>query len=200
MRKIVSVFLTGLISLPIAANAQDVTLKGKAMVDALRQGGYVILIRHGASNKTQKDAPNVNLADCSTQRNLSREGRMDARLIGQEIDTLQIPVSKVLSSPYCRALDTARLAFAQAESSQALSYVTDNDQEKRKAASQLRPLLSAAPMPQTNTVLVSHSTNILGTIGFAPEEGEAVVFKPDGKGGYKLVGRIRPKQWSELKP
>jgi phosphohistidine phosphatase SixA len=200
MQKVAPFLLAGLAFLPMAAIAQETTLKPQAVLEALRQGGHIILIRHAASDSNQKDAANVNLADCNTQRNLSRKGRMDARMMGQEIDNLQIPVGKVLSSPYCRAMDTARLAFARAEGSEALSYVKDTDADKRKAANQMRPLLSTAPLPQTNTVLISHSTNILGTIGFVPEEGEAVVFKPDGKGSYMLMGRIPPKEWSALKP
>lgn len=78
-------------------------------------------------------------------------------------------------------------------------YVTDKDEEKRKAASRLKPLLSVMPASGTNTVLISHSTNIMATLGFVPEEGEAIVFKP-GSGSYQMVGRIRTQQWSSLMP
>lgn len=190
----------GVMSLSVAAIAQEAMLQGSSLVDALRQGGHVILIRHAAGDKTQKDSSSVKLTDCSTQRNLSREGRIAAREIGQSFDSLQIPVSKVLSSPYCRAMDTGRLAFGRPESSDALNYVADNDEGKRKAASSLKPLLSQTPAPKTNTVLISHSTNIMATIGFVPEEGEAIVFKPAGDGKYQIVGRVRVEQWATLVP
>lgn len=191
--------LLSAVCLATVATAQSTMLEGQSLVDALRKGGHVILIRHAPGDKAQKDAEKVNLADCRTQRNLSREGRIEARAIGQGVDSLQIPVGKVLSSPYCRAMDTGRLAFGQSEAADALNYVTDKDEEKRKAASRLKPLLSVMPASGTNTVLISHSTNIMATLGFVPEEGEAIVFKP-GSGSYQMVGRIRTQQWSSLMP
>lgn len=200
MKRIGAFVLVGVACLSLRAVAQETLLKGQVLADALRRGGHVILLRHAAGDKSQKDAEKVSLNDCNTQRNLSREGRIEARMIGQGIDTLQIPVSRVLSSPFCRAMDTARLAFSRVESSSALNYVSDTDAEKKKAAALLKPLLATAPRVGSNTVLVSHSTNILATIGFAPSEGEAVVFKPDGKGSYQIVGRIQAKDWSQLQP
>ena len=190
----------GAVCVSATAIAQEGMLQSQALVNALRQGGYVILIRHAAGDKAQKDAANVSLADCSTQRNLSKDGRIEARTIGQSIDTLQIPVSKVFSSPYCRAMDTGRLAFGRPEASDALTYVADNEEGKRKAASGLKPLLAVTPLPGTNTVLISHSTNIQATLGFVPEEGEAIVFKPGKSGSYQMVGRVRTQQWSSLMP
>jgi len=188
------------ICLSATAIAQEGMLQSQALVTALRQGGYVILLRNGAGDKAQKDAASVNLADCGTQRNLSKEGRMEARTMGQSIDTLQIPVSKVLSSPYCRSMDTGRLAFGRPEASEALTYVPDNEEGKRKAAAGLKPLLSIAPSAGTNTVLISHSTNIQATLGFVPEEGEAIVLKPGKAGSYQMVGRVRAQQWNSLMP
>ncbi|MBW4580339.1 MAG: hypothetical protein KME42_12315 [Tildeniella nuda ZEHNDER 1965/U140] len=199
-RSIGMLSFVGALCLSATAIAQEGMLQSQALVSALRQGGYVILIRHAAGDKAQKDAASVNLADCNTQRNLSKDGRIAARTIGQGIDTLQIPVSKVFSSPYCRAMDTGRLAFGRPEVSDALNYVTDNEEGKRRAASGLKPLLAAAPSSGTNTVLISHSTNILATIGFVPEEGEAIVFKPGKSGSYQMVGRVVAQQWSSLMP
>jgi phosphohistidine phosphatase SixA len=188
----------GVLCLSLVATAQETMLQGQSLLQELRQGGYVILLRHTAGDKSQKDAANVIVADCNTQRNLSRDGRMAAREIGQGIDSLQIPIGKVLSSPYCRAMDTGRLAFGRPEVSEALIYVADNDGEKRKAALLLKPMLSQTPPSKTNIVLISHSTNIGATIGFVPEEGEAIIFKPSNDGKYQIVGRIRPQQWNTL--
>jgi phosphohistidine phosphatase SixA len=200
MQKVAVALFAGIISLHGSAIAEEALLQGKSLGDALRQGGHVILIRHAASNKDQKDAEKINLTDCNTQRNLSREGQIDARKIGLGIDMLQIPVNKVFSSPFCRAMDTGRFAFSRVEPSQALNYaVVKNDTEKQKTAALIRPLLSTMPAPGTNTVLISHSTNIQATLGFVPDEGESLIFKPGGKDRYKLVGRVRVQQWDELK-
>ncbi|MDX1977047.1 MAG: hypothetical protein SFT94_05180 [Pseudanabaenaceae cyanobacterium bins.68] len=184
---------------PLAAIAQESAIEPQKLAGLLREGGYVILIRHAAGDSSQKDAAQVLLTDCSTQRNLSRQGRIDSRLIGQGIDLSQIPIDRVLSSPFCRAMDTGRLAFSRVNRVDALNYVTEKEEDKLKAKAALTPLLSALPNPGTNTVLITHSTNIQATLGFVPAEGEAVIFKPEGN-SFRQLGRIRPQQWSEIKP
>lgn len=198
-KRLVSILsLIGVGCFSLAAIAQDAMLQGASLVSALRQGDHVLLIRHAAGDKNQKDAPKVDLADCKTQRNLSREGRIAARSIGQAIDSLQLPIGEVLSSPYCRAMDTGRLAFGNPKASGDLGYFPDNDEGKRKAASVLNSLLSKAPAAKTNTVLVSHSLNIMAAIGFVPQEGEAVIIKPGKNGKYEIVGRVQADQWDSL--
>ncbi len=200
MKRLGALLLVGISSLSLSAIAQNALKKGQDLVAPLRQGGHVILIRHAASNKSQEDAAKVDLNNCNTQRNLSREGRIDARQIGQGIDTLQIPVGKVFSSPFCRAMDTGRLAFSRVEPSRSLNYVTNSSADEKKAASMLKPLLSNLPATGTNTILISHSTNIKATLGFVPEEGEALIFKPEGNSKYELLGRIRAQEWSSMTP
>jgi len=200
MKRLGALLLVGISSLSLSAIAQNALTKGQDLVAPLRQGGHVILIRHAASNKSQEDAAKVDLNNCNTQRNLSREGRIDARQIGQGIDTLQIPVGKVFSSPFCRAMDTGRLAFSRVEPSRSLNYVTNSSADEKKAASMLKPLLSNLPATGTNTILISHSTNIKATLGFVPEEGEALIFKPEGNSKYELLGRIRAQEWSSMTP
>jgi phosphohistidine phosphatase SixA len=199
MKLAVALLFTGISCLPLPAIAQETSMEPQKLVSLLREGGYVILVRHAAGDSTQKDAENLLLNDCKTQRNLSRQGRIDARGIGQSFDLLQIPVAKILSSPYCRAMDTGRFVFAQVERSNELNYVKDTEDDKRKGASLLTPLLSTVPVTGSNTVLITHSTNIQATLGFVPAEGEAIIFKPEGN-TYKQIGRILAQQWSEVKP
>ncbi len=199
MKVAVTILFAGITCLSFSAIAQESTMEPQKLAALLREGGYVLLVRHAAGDSSQQDSPTVLLNDCSTQRNLSRQGRIDARAIGQGIDMLQIPVDRVLSSPYCRAMDTGRFGFARVDRSNELNYVKDTAEDKRKGSALLTPLLSAAPTPGSNTVLISHSTNIQATIGFVPAEGEMVIFKPEGN-GYKQLGRIRVQQWSEIKP
>jgi len=199
MKLVMNVLFACISCLPLSAIAQEAAMEPQKLAALLKEGGYVILIRHAAGDATQKDAENLLFNDCKTQRNLSRQGRIDARSIGQGFDSFQIPVSTVFSSPYCRAMDTGRFAFARVERSNELNSVKDTEDDKRKGAALLNPLLSTVPTTGSNTVLITHSTNIQATLGFVPAEGEAVIFKPEGS-GYKLVGRIRAQQWSEIKP
>ena len=84
------------------------------LVRMLRAGGVVLVFRHAATDFSKPDQDPVVVSDCSTQRNLSAEGRADARAIGRGVRRLGLPVGKVYSSAYCRTLETARLAFGRA--------------------------------------------------------------------------------------
>ena len=89
---------------PVAA-ADDPTL----LWAALREGGRVALVRHTDAPGGAGDPPGFRLADCSTQRNLSKQGRADAVTLGNRFRAEKIAVGKILTSRWCRCLDTARL-------------------------------------------------------------------------------------------
>src|SRR6266498_3563398 len=171
-------------------------LEGAALVEALRQGGYVIYFRHAATDQSQTDTNTQNLEDCSKQRNLTEEGRAQARAIGESFLSLNIPVTLVLSSGYCRARDTAMLAFGQADITPDLTGFPDDLREQRIAA--LRQMLSTPLEPGMNIVLVSHGFNITNTAGITIAEGEAAIFAPLGEDGFALVARVLPDEWAKL--
>ena len=181
------------------ALSQSTLMEGKALTDALKKGGYVLFIRHAATDMTIGDKDLVVISDCSTQRNLSVQGRIDARAMGTAFDRLQIPVGQVLSAPYCRTIETARLAFARADASEALiEQRPQNETTAKVAEAGLRPLLAKVPATGTNTILVSHGFNLRAISGFGPAEGEAVVYQPDAKGGFNLVARVLIANWVAL--
>ena len=181
------------------ALSQPTQLEGKALTDVLKKGGYVLFIRHAATDMSIGDKDPVVITDCSTQRNLSAQGRIDARTMGTAFDRLQIPVGQVLSAPYCRTMETARLAFARADASEALiEQKPQNETTAKVAEAGLRPLLAKVPTAGNNTVLVSHGFNLRSISGFDPAEGEVVVYQPDGKGGFNLVARVPVANWSAL--
>ena len=86
-------------------------LSGAQLLAALKAGGNVIFIRHAATERDFADQVSAVMGDCSTQRTLSEAGWQQARAIGKAFDQLQIPVGEVYSSEYCRAWQTADLAF-----------------------------------------------------------------------------------------
>ena len=95
----------------------------RAIFDELKQGGFVIVIRHGRTNESPafpRDEAPTNLADCSGQTMLTEAGRDQARAIGAAFRNADIPVGKVLASGLCRAVETGRLAFGRVEASDAL--------------------------------------------------------------------------------
>jgi phosphohistidine phosphatase SixA len=184
-------------SSPLGAGAQQM-LVGHALVDALKAGGYVIVMRH-TTTEAKPDAANVDLANCATQRNLTTDGRVLARSIGNAIDALQIPVGRVTSSPFCRAEDTAGLAFGHGDTNAGLGEkAVKNPATSAEAAAALRPLIAAPVARGTNAAFVTHGFNIKSIVGDDFAEGEAAIFKPDGKGGFLLVARVMAQDWSKL--
>lgn len=182
---------------PLSAGAQQ-QLKGRALVDALRTGGYVIVMRH-TTTEAKPDSPAVDLANCATQRNLTSDGRSLARAVGNAIDALQIPVGRVTSSPFCRAEDTADLAFGHGGTNAGLGEKpVKNPVTSAEAAAALRPLVATPAAPGTNTVIVTHGFNIKSIVGDDLAEGEAAIFKPDSNGGFVLVARVLAQDWAKL--
>ena len=90
--------------------AADSAGAGEAEVwTALRAGGHVALMRHTDAPGGVGDPPGFRIDDCSTQRNLSAKGRADAARIGARLKSEGIAVERIVSSPWCRCMDTATL-------------------------------------------------------------------------------------------
>jgi len=158
--------------------------------EALRAGGAVALLRHARAPGTG-DPAGFRLEDCATQRNLSGEGREQARRIGAAFRERGVRVARALSSRWCRALDTARLAFGAAEPHPALdSFFGDRATEAAQTAS-LRDLVARWRGEAGVLALVTHQVNITALTGIFPAEGEVLVLRPAGD-GFELAGRVRP--------
>jgi phosphohistidine phosphatase SixA len=174
--------------------------RGERLVSALRRGGHVIYFRHTATDWGQDDEDPVVFSDCGTQRNLSSEGRRQARAIGDAIERLDIPVGGVLSSPYCRAIDTARLAFGRVRPDAGLENLASaSDAEREARTNRLRRLLSVRPGGETNRVLSGHGYNIQAVVdGTGSQEGDAEIFRPGRGNRLALVATVTPAEWGEL--
>jgi phosphohistidine phosphatase SixA len=173
-------------------------------INALRQGGHVIVFRHGATYADQADTDPLNPKNVARQRQLNDDGRALAKSIGESMRKLRVPVAQVQTSMFQRAVDTGTLlSFGEAKSSTDISegglVVSPNENNRRAAA--FRKLVGEPPPAGSNTVIVSHKPNIMDAFGkdwFEVREGEASVFKPDGNGGHKLIVRILANEWSKL--
>jgi broad specificity phosphatase PhoE len=153
---------------------------GEQLWSLLKGGGQVILIRHAVTTPGAGDPPGMRLEDCSTQRNLSDDGRAHARRIGAEFRKRKIPVERVLSSPWCRCLETARLAFGKAEVSTALSNLFGRYENREGQVRELKKLIGTAPK-NGNLILVSHGSTVLALTGVSPGTGEMVIVSPGGE-------------------
>jgi broad specificity phosphatase PhoE len=182
MRGAVAFLLASLVIGPAAVSADEqiwVLLKG---------GGQVILIRHAITTPGVGDPPGMRLEDCSTQRNLTDEGRRDARRLGEGFRARGIGVDRVLSSPWCRCLETARLAFGTVEAWQPLSNLFGREEARIDQVRQLR-VLAGERRTGGNVVLVSHGSTISALTGVMPAPAEMVVVTPQGEGRFTLAGR-----------
>jgi phosphohistidine phosphatase SixA len=187
------------------AGAQDLT---RAAFEDLKQGGFVVVIRHGktsASPALPEDKSPLDLSNCADQLMLSEAGQEQARAIGAAFKTAAIPVGKVLASGYCRAIEMARLAFGHAETSDALllqGFVpaagTPAPPPWPQRVEAMKALVSAQPEAGTNTILVTHFPNIKAALGVPIDYGDAVIVRPDGQGAPHLVARIFANEWPSL--
>ena len=153
--------------------------------DALASGGHTLVLRHATTDPGVGDPPGFRPGDCATQRNLSADGRAQARAIGERLASRGVAVAAVLSSRWCRCLDTARLAFGRVEGWAPLdSFFGDRATEPGRT----REVLDRAKRwrgPGT-LVMVTHQVNIVAATGESPAPGEGVVVDPAGR----VVGRV----------
>ena len=186
-------------------------LGARKLASTLRGGGYVVYVRYARTNKDWGDQVStaLNLADCNTQRRLSRDGKKEARIIGQGIKSARIPVGEVISSDYCRAYNTAQLAFGKYTKNSNLNFLPCVDctpADYKEYGRRVSPLLSTKPAAGTNTFLVGHDDPFQGvTMGVEPPKGiypdpmgVSYVVKPMGNGKFQLVAKLLPTQWAAL--
>lgn len=160
----------------------------EALWEALKVSGHVVLLRHTVTTPGVGDPAGMRLDDCATQRNLTEEGRQHARRIGNAFRGRNIAVERVLSSPWCRCLETAQLAFGKAQAWQPLSNLFGRPENEAKQVDELRAFVS---QPRTgNAVLVTHGSTVAALTGISPGTGEMVLVSPHGAGKFVVLGRL----------
>jgi phosphohistidine phosphatase SixA len=180
------------LAISLGATADVAADDSRAAWAALAQGGHVAVIRHGnAPPGGGGDPPGFKLEDCATQRNLDETGREQARALGEAFRKHGVKVERVVSSPWCRCVDTGRLmAVGEVETSWAL--VPDVGSSVPRLT-RLQEIVSGWRGPGT-LVLVTHALTVRPLAGVLPAQAETVVLKPapgDPRGGI-VVGRIAP--------
>lgn len=148
------------------------------------------LMRHADAPGGVGDPPGYRLDDCASQRNLSPRGRADARAAGERLRAAGVKVGKLLSSPWCRCLETARLlelGEVQVAATFSNAFVLADQRETLTRGA--RRLLEQWRGPGVLFV-VTHGANIQALTGRAPAEGEIVVVRPSGETSLQEIGRI----------
>jgi phosphohistidine phosphatase SixA len=179
------------------------SLSGNELIAALKQGGYVLVIRHANSPATRPDATTAAPGNTRFERQLNENGHKTAHAMGEALKALRVPIGAVLSSPTFRTLETVReLAVGMpntfnllGDGSQGYEFSSFED-----SARFMRVRSAEVPAAGTNTLIVTHLPNVQAAFGDATgdiEEGEAIVFRPDGTTGTQ-VARIKIDEWPRL--
>jgi phosphohistidine phosphatase SixA len=173
-----------LLAAPVAA-ADDSQEAWAALVN----GSHVALVRHGnAPPGYGGDPPGFKIDDCATQRNLDEKGRAQARALGDAFRQHGVRTDKIVSSPWCRCLETARLMMLGPVEGTLVVAASDRSPERLAA---LRQMLASWRGPNT-LVVVTHALTVQALVGIMPGQAETVVLRPKlGKEpGLEVVGRI----------
>jgi phosphohistidine phosphatase SixA len=204
LRKSLGLILISIVVLSCGLTAaQEKELSGSALVAALRKGGYVMVLRHTSSPRETPTKQTANPDNVKLERQLDEMGREGATAMGNALRSLRIPIGDVLSSPTYRTQETVKYAklgnpdlhAELGDRGQSMQGVSESD------GAWLRE--QSGKVPKTgNTVIVTHMPNISRAFPQVTgvSDGETLIFRPDGKGGSVLTGRIRIEQWPLLKP
>jgi phosphohistidine phosphatase SixA len=174
------------------------------LVEQLRHGGYVLLMRHASAPQAVPDKQSADPENKRLERQLDAKGRATAAAMGQAIKSLRIPVGTVFSSPTYRARQTVR--FAGLGEAKAFAQLGDkgSSMEKDAVANQaawLREKVSEAPKPGVNTIIVTHMPNIVTAFpdaGSKVAEGETLIFQPRSGGKAVMIAKVPIEEWPNL--
>ena len=150
-------------------------------------------MRHGSTGPGLGDPPGYRLDDCSTQRNLSDEGRAEAKRIGERLRGAKVAIGRVYTSPWCRCRETAMLAFGKAEDWEPLSSVFDFPDRDAQYTERVKKRIGTYSSREMggNVAMVTHNVNIAALTRLSVATAEIVVVRPDGCCGLRTVGRIK---------
>ncbi len=186
----------------VAHVAYGQVLSSDDLVPALRQGGYVLVMRHASSPRESPDRRTANPDNRTLERQLDMAGRAGATAMGKALRDLEIPVGKVFTSPTYRALETVtRARFASPTS---VIELGDGGQSMQGVSEEqttwLRSAVVEAPAGG-NTIIVTHMPNITRAFpGWGSViDGETVIVRPDGKGGMTVAARVKIEEWPGLR-
>ncbi|MEY4724081.1 MAG: hypothetical protein RL043_230 [Pseudomonadota bacterium] len=167
-----------------------------SLVRAMKTPGAVVMIRHAQTEPGLGDPENFRLSDCSTQRNLSQDGRQQSVRLGQWFSRQGLQPQRVLSSQWCRCLETARLAFSSQAAVQPFPALNSFFQGHGDRQAQLREARAhaAARLQRAERgfeVWVTHQVTISALTGVYLAMGELVVAMPDRSGQFRVLAQGR---------
>lgn len=172
----------------IVAGWAGATLASEAVWETLRAPGSVVIVRHSYAPGAF-DPPDARLDDCTTQRNLDDAGRAQATRLGEAFRKHAITVGRVLSSPRCRCMDTARLAFGKVEAWGVLQGALRDADLRRRLLVPVRQAINdhreGPPL-----ALVTHGSVVSDLTGLDIRMGAFVVLRRGANGAHAVAGEL----------
>jgi phosphohistidine phosphatase SixA len=203
LSRVVSPVVVAVLATAMSFAAHPQSLRGDALVAALRAGGYVIVMRHASSPRERPTLADAVAGNVDLQRQLDRDGLTSAAAMGQALKRLGIPVGEILSSPTFRAGQTARqLDLGEAVRVDELGDGGQNmlaDTEGRRSA-WLRGKAAEPPPAGTNRLMITHVPNLVGAFAEAAadmSDGESLIIKP-GDDKAVVEARVKIADWPSL--
>jgi phosphohistidine phosphatase SixA len=180
------VCFSGLIALAMASVDSD----HAEMIETMKSGGHILMIRHALAPGTG-DPANFRIGDCSTQRNLDDRGRKQARAIGDWLRSNGITAARVYSSQWCRCLETAELLeMGPVAELSALNSFYELTQDREPNLEALRKFIAEQPSDGVLIILVTHLVTISAIANEGVSSGEGVLLKLNRDAPYEIVGRL----------
>jgi phosphohistidine phosphatase SixA len=187
----------------VTSVAKGQTMSSDQLIPALKQGGYVLVMRHASSPREPPTRDTANPDNSKLERQLDEAGRAGAIAMGNALRDLRIPVGEVLTSPTYRALETVK--FARLGNATPVPELGDGGQSMQGVTDAqgawLRERVAQRPAG-TNTVIVTHLPNLSRAFpawGSTVSDGETVIVGPNGNGGSTVVARVKIDEWSKLR-
>lgn len=176
--------------LSVAAVVARPMLAEDAVIQRLREPGHVLLIRHALAPGIG-DPTDFRLGDCATQRNLSEEGRQQARAIGRWLRARGVEKARVYSSQWCRCLETAALLdLGPVTGLPALNSFFERPRERNDRLAALRRFLAAQPRDGSLLVLVTHQVTISAVSDTFADSGTGVLMALGEGGRLDRIGQL----------
>jgi phosphohistidine phosphatase SixA len=162
-----------------------------ALWSLLKAPGHVVLLRHSNAPGATPEPYGIDLKNCSIQRSLDDAGRAQARRVGEEFRKRGITRVRLISSQFCRALETAKLTnLGTVAELPALNQVFLADLSgMHETGEKTRNFMKTIPAKQL-TMLVTHVTNIQSIAGVNLSSGEMAIVHLDASGAVVVDGRI----------
>ncbi len=189
MKKPLTIMLPLILVIAVMTTASAVTKADTDIFQALRQEGHVLLLRHAIAPGFG-DPANIDLSDCSSQRNLSAEGIQQAKAIGERLRAEGLGDAHVYTSYWCRCVDTAKaLGLTPPRRHSGLNSFFQQREKRDEIVSDLKSLL-ASRTDSPPAILVTHQVNIRAISGQGVSSGEGVVVKAHSDGSVTVIGRF----------